>query len=685
MIVGVLAVPHASPRYKVLRPLGAGGMGAIDVVWDHELQREVARKYLRLTPTEELRARLGREARVLATLRAPQIPEVYDFDLEETPPWITMELIHGTDLQSAPPEDPIGTYLEVAEGLTVLHEAGVIHRDVKPANIMVMPEGRVVLVDFGLAQNPSAPSITAEGILVGTPAFMAPEILQGLDATPASDLYAWGVSLFLALEGRLPFPYDKGSLPIPSARNGPPEFRVLGPDEPVRTLLVRCLAADPARRPTDIAELRSLLQAPPPGSTATPRQEVQTTKVAARSVDPPRSVPVSAAPPSNRRAAPALRILGGLCLAGGALLAWNTGTSRAPIPPASPPSAAGPPWSEATVPALPPDLLDLAQELRTETTSTGSRFLESYRTRGVGAYDRLPGQLAWMKWLAAGGRIETLSSDALNRLSAADETARELDLIEPFGPGWRPTPPLASGGNLESSLHETFSLVAATKRELEMRAAEHPLDFPGVTAAANSLLAPKLQLAWILRSSRRSSPSPMELDRFLDRPRQVWLRLATQGVRSLDQKSAGQRRALLERLTLSVELLRFAMFGSVSGSSAPRLLGTMPRSPEGRFFALTVQDLLAELATEGDLRAARGPGERARDWDHLASDSEVPDNLRVQAWIKGLRLARDLGDDTLFATMDRPERADLERGADEHDLAWLREARAWNRDSERYR
>src|SRR6185369_5644166 len=208
-------------RYRLLAVIGRGGMGAVWRARDELLNRDVAVKeivwpaQLDAEEREMARRRAVREAQLAARVRHPNVVGVYDIVQEGDRPSIVMELVPFRSLRDAVAEDGPMTPAEAARiGLSVLaalravHEAGVVHRAVKPANILLGPEGRIVLADFGIAKAADSPALTASGVLVGSPSYLAPERARGGIAGPAADLWALGASLFAAVEGRPPFERD---------------------------------------------------------------------------------------------------------------------------------------------------------------------------------------------------------------------------------------------------------------------------------------------------------------------------------------------------------------------------------------------------------------------------------------------------------------------------------------------
>ena len=205
-------------RYRLRAVFGQGGMGAVWRARDELLNRDVAIKEIiwppQLHPAERetARQRAVREAQMAARLRHPNVVGIYDIIEEDDRPCIVMELVPFRSLRDVIAEDGLLSPAEAARvGLAVLaalratHEAGIVHRDVKPANILLGPEGRVVLTDFGIAKADDSPTLTISGVLIGSPSYTAPERALGGRAGAAADLWVLGASLYAAVEGRPPF------------------------------------------------------------------------------------------------------------------------------------------------------------------------------------------------------------------------------------------------------------------------------------------------------------------------------------------------------------------------------------------------------------------------------------------------------------------------------------------------
>ncbi len=260
-------------RYRLIDQLGRGAMG---IVWrgrDELLDREVAIKQIVLTPlASETEARSSyertlREARTAARLSHPGVVTVFNVVEEDGSPWIVMELIRARPLDQViaedgplPPSRAAQLGLGLLDALSTAHKAGVLHRDVKPSNVLIKPNGKAVLTDFGIATIQGDPGLTQAGMVVGTPGFSPPERVRGTAATPASDLWSLGATLYAAVEGRGPFDRAGGSAAIVAsiATEPAPRAPSAGPLAPVIDVLLR---ADPAERPDAAATGRLLTQA----------------------------------------------------------------------------------------------------------------------------------------------------------------------------------------------------------------------------------------------------------------------------------------------------------------------------------------------------------------------------------------------------------------------------------------
>ncbi|GGL08580.1 hypothetical protein GCM10012284_48980 [Mangrovihabitans endophyticus] len=259
-------------RYRLVAPLGQGGMGRVWRATDVVLHRDVAIKELvpppGLTPDErrEMRERSLREARAIARLNNINVVRVFDVLRTDADPWIVMEYVPSRSLQDTLASDgtfpPVRTAeigLGVLNALRAAHRAGVVHRDVKPGNVLIGADGRVVLTDFGLATVPGDPNVTRTGLVLGSPAYIAPERARDGTAGPAADLWSLGATLYAAVEGASPFARPSAIATLAAlATENPPPARHAGPLKPVLNGLLR---KDPSHRINAEEAERLLLRA----------------------------------------------------------------------------------------------------------------------------------------------------------------------------------------------------------------------------------------------------------------------------------------------------------------------------------------------------------------------------------------------------------------------------------------
>jgi hypothetical protein len=248
-------------RYHLIEPLGSGGMGTVWLAQDRLLRRAVAAKEIlppaAMTTGERtaLRQRTLREARTAARLSHPNVVAIYDVAEDHGRPWIIMELIQARSLrdvleQDGPLDPPAAARvgLQVLAALRSAHALGIMHRDVKPGNVLIEADGRAVLADFGIARAQDSTAITTSGVLVGSPSYIAPERAQGDPGGPASDLWSLGATLYAAVEGRPPYERGGALATLMAVVSDPPDPpRRAGPLWP---LISGLLAADQARRPS---------------------------------------------------------------------------------------------------------------------------------------------------------------------------------------------------------------------------------------------------------------------------------------------------------------------------------------------------------------------------------------------------------------------------------------------------
>ncbi|SFT48081.1 Serine/threonine protein kinase [Actinopolyspora lacussalsi subsp. righensis] len=266
-------------RYRMRARIGGGAMGSVWSGMDELLRRPVAIKAVRLPPgipeaeAAEIRERTLREARATAVVVHPNVVTLYDVAREGDEPFVVMELVPSHSLASiiadhGPMDDgQLAVVIDsVASALETAHQAGVVHRDVKPGNILLAADGRIKLSDFGISRNVAEPTLTRTGIMLGTPAFIAPEVAAGETVTAAADLWGLGAALYAAAEGVPPYDTDDNPVAtINSVVNGPvPNTARPGPIGEVITAL---LVKDPRRR-MSLREVRGLVQPllPDPGA-----------------------------------------------------------------------------------------------------------------------------------------------------------------------------------------------------------------------------------------------------------------------------------------------------------------------------------------------------------------------------------------------------------------------------------
>ncbi|WP_446214120.1 serine/threonine-protein kinase [Micromonospora sp. IBSANI012] len=254
-------------RYQLAQRIGLGGMSEVWRAHDLVLDRPVAVKLMSPEQQGEETSveRIRTEARNAARLVHPNVASVHDFGTSTTlpgreAPYIVMELAEGETLAAhlrAGPLDwriAVRVCAEVAAALAAAHAHGIVHRDVKPANVMLTPSG-VKVLDFGIATPAGAPDHSPDGMVVGTPAYLAPEQFDRKPATPAADMYALGVLLYYCLTGRLPYAAGTTATQLVGARRrvaAEPLPPIEGLPPEVAELCRQCLADDPTRRPTSL-------------------------------------------------------------------------------------------------------------------------------------------------------------------------------------------------------------------------------------------------------------------------------------------------------------------------------------------------------------------------------------------------------------------------------------------------
>ncbi|WP_329054927.1 protein kinase [Amycolatopsis sp. NBC_01488] len=266
-------------RYRLLEPIGGGAMGTVWRAQDEMLGRTVAIKELLLPHdhdehrTEEAKNRAMREARIAARLQHSHAITVFAVLEEEDRPWLIMEYLPSKSFAVLVREEPVSVDdairvgAQISSALAGAHRAGIVHRDVKPANILVSEDGTAKITDFGISRAIGDVKLTATGEIAGTPAFLAPEVARGEDADFAADVFSLGATLYAAVEGQPP--YGTADNPIALLyRASSGEIEPPAKAERLTPLLLRMLATDPAERPSmdEVEqELRALLPDAEPG------------------------------------------------------------------------------------------------------------------------------------------------------------------------------------------------------------------------------------------------------------------------------------------------------------------------------------------------------------------------------------------------------------------------------------
>jgi serine/threonine protein kinase len=253
-------------RYEILKLLGEGGMGAVYKARDQEVDRLIALKVIRpeLAGHSSVLQRFKQELILARTVTHRNVIRIYDLGVAEGCRFITMEFIEGRDLSSAleerkfGPEEAVKILRQICAALEAAHAEGVVHRDLKPQNVMLEASGRVVVMDFGLARSMEATGLTQAGAIMGTPAYMSPEQAKGLPADERSDIFSLGIIFYQMLTGVVPFQADTTLASMLLRTQGPPRPPMqLDPAIPqaLNDIALKALATDPAHRYQKAADL----------------------------------------------------------------------------------------------------------------------------------------------------------------------------------------------------------------------------------------------------------------------------------------------------------------------------------------------------------------------------------------------------------------------------------------------
>jgi hypothetical protein len=372
-------------RYRDLRPIGQGGMGSVFKATQASLSRPVAIKFMHgeLGASPEFRRRFLDEGQLTARLEHPSVVRVYEYGLDGDTPYLVYEFVDGEDLRSrlgrAPAlerEQSLDWMSQVLDGLAAAHELGIVHRDVKPENILLGTDGRVVLADFGLAREADGAQRTAAGLVLGTPAYVAPEQILGQRATARTDVYSAASVIYELLGGHPPFEAKTpADLLARKLREEPPSL-ARGPrglPAPLDDVLLRALSREPEARYLHAGLFREALErarskgvpAPQPGATRAVRSLARQAAATVATPGPPPRAAVPPRPAAPRPMALILAVLAAFGIGAG-LGGWLSGL-RAAVPRApSQATQAPPPASKPGALAVPtqPPFEQLVEEAR---------------------------------------------------------------------------------------------------------------------------------------------------------------------------------------------------------------------------------------------------------------------------------------------------------------------------------
>jgi len=323
-------------RYRLLNRVGVGGMGSVWEARDERLQRTVAAKLLHLPPgasaadAENAKNRAMREARNTARLHHAHAVPVFDVVEHEGQPCLIMQYLPSRTLQQVldengplPPDDVALIGAEVGSALAAAHAAGIVHRDVKPANVLILDDGSAMITDFGISRALGDATLTAAGMVTGTPAYLAPEVARGEESTPATDVFSLGATLYAAVEGTPPFGLDPNPMALlhrvaSSSATPPTRAGALTP------VLLAMLGDRPSERPFMAAAVEALERVDLTGPAG-----ADPTVAMPAAADPTVAMPVAGATQPLRTVPPALPRPGARVAAAGAAVGAGAGASSA--------------------------------------------------------------------------------------------------------------------------------------------------------------------------------------------------------------------------------------------------------------------------------------------------------------------------------------------------------------------
>ncbi|MBA3783573.1 MAG: serine/threonine protein kinase [Nocardioides sp.] len=444
-------------RYSVDREIGRGGMGAVYLGRDEVLHRDVALKRVGLMPgaqTPDLE-RAEREGRLAARLNHPHVVSIYDLVEEQDVQWLVMEYVEGSSLAQViradgpmSPDRAAQILWQTADALAAAHTAGIVHRDVKPSNILLTGDGQAKLTDFGIARAEADASLTQTGLVTGSPAYLSPEVASGQTATAAADVWSLGATLFHALAGRPP--YDVGENVLGAmyriVNEAPPRLDDAGWLAP---LLENTMATDPVHR-WSMAQVRDFLAergetvpVPEPTATATATRPVAVPESHTEVLAPTPVAPVAAAPVQRRSYTPWLVALLGLLLIGAIAFAASQmgGTDTDNTPPAAEESSSAPtepaesesPPAQVDPAAMEAFVEDYVQTATSDPKAAWPRLTPQFQvaSKGFGQYQKFWGTIerASVTNVDADPDAMTVSYDVTYETKSGSTTSPESVLL----------------------------------------------------------------------------------------------------------------------------------------------------------------------------------------------------------------------------------------------------------------